>query len=436
MSEPISRYLAKQADLAARPLIAGDLEGVCLVVVIPVLAEHEVLEETLGHLAANPEEDRDRTLVIVVVNNRAPDTVPPEAIAENLATLALLEGPVLESKSLRLGYVDAASPGNELGQKQGVGDARKLGLDWGLSVLQENAESDGLLINLDADTHVESNYLSAIREHFESPEAWGGVVDFAHRLEGPVEQQAAIVAYELFLRYHVLGLHAADSPYAFHTIGSTIACTANAYATAGGMKRRQAGEDFYFLQELAKTGRVDRIHATCVHPSPRPSWRVPFGTGPRVQRYLDRTHEEYRVYHPESYQILGAWLQLVEESPTCDAETLLQRAESIAPALRSFLEDQRFETIWPKLQDNAPDKEGFLRQFHRWFDAFATLKLIHHLRDHGYPEQETFEAIANLIPGFDEAPSSKTYPAAQQLLLRRMRNLERQSQLPRDTPQP
>ena len=66
-------------------------------------------------------------------------------------------------------------------------------------------------------------------------------------------KQRAIDRYELFLRHYVLGLKLAGSPYAFHTVGSAMACTADAYVRRGGMNTRAAGEDFYFLQHLSRT---------------------------------------------------------------------------------------------------------------------------------------------------------------------------------------
>ena len=44
----------------------------------------------------------------------------------------------------------------------------------------------------------------------------------------------------------------ARSPYAFHTIGSTMAVSANHYAKVRGFPKREAGEDFYLLNKLAK----------------------------------------------------------------------------------------------------------------------------------------------------------------------------------------
>jgi len=52
-------------------------------------------------------------------------------------------------------------------------------------------------------------------------------------------------------------------------------CTVDSYIAVRGMNRREAGEDFYFLNKLAKLGDIGQIHATTVYPSARPSRRVP-----------------------------------------------------------------------------------------------------------------------------------------------------------------
>ena len=67
-------------------------------------------------------------------------------------------------------------------------------------------------------------------------------------------------------------------PYSFHTIGSAFALTASAYTRQGGMNRRKAGEDFYFINKLIKGEIFGEINDTKVIPSPRISDRVPFGT--------------------------------------------------------------------------------------------------------------------------------------------------------------
>ena len=418
----IDAYLDKRADLASRPLIAQSLADIDQVVVIPALAEHAHLSDTLDSLALNPPTDLARTLVICVVNQRAD---APQAWADdNQRTLAKLRAMSGADTGLRLGFVDAASPGHEFGPKDGVGLARKIGMDHALAILRESRSPVRLVLSLDADTRVEPGYLPALRRWFEERNTWAGVTSYAHPLEGT--ERAAILCYELYLRYHVLGLRYARSPYAFHAIGSTIACRAEAYAAVSGMNRRQGGEDFYFLQQLAKTGGVEEITSTTVFPSPRPSERVPFGTGPRVRRFLDAAQDEYRLYHPDGYEILKDWLNHVGANLDKPGDELLGSAGGIAPALRLFLEEQEFPRVWERLRANARDAAALHAQFLRWFDGFRTIKLIHFLEGHGFPRQEMFAALALLMQrlGVNAPPASPRDLTAQENLLQYLRHLQ------------
>ena len=428
MTRKLDAYLGKRAELDRYPL-AGEhtLETPAAVIVIPALAEADNLSETLDSLAQCSSNLLASTLIIVVVNNRAPEYVDAEVFANNQRTLAWLD--TLPYSALHLAYIDASSPGHELKPKEGVGAARKIGMDRAFACLLKSDTESPLIVCLDADTLVEPNYLDAVYRYAERSDAWAGVIDYAHPLPEDSQEQAAIVSYELFLRYQHLALHWAASPYAFHTIGSTIVCTPRAYAAVSGMNRRAAGEDFYFLQQLAKTGTVGCIHDTTVYPSARISWRVPFGTGKRVGRFIDATHEEYRVYHVESYAVLKAWLSAVEQNLNASGEVLLTQAETIHPALRTFLKQQDFGEHWPKLQQQSSTLDQLRRQFHSWFDGFKTLKLIHHLRDHVYPDQATFEGYRAMGAHVDEIqmPMSDRPPLLAQIeFLRHLREAMRE----------
>jgi hypothetical protein len=396
MNGPVGAYLAKRADLLRWTLDAGNTEGVRQVVVIPALAEEANLFDTLADLAAAPPESLRHTLVLCVVNNRALPSARAEDIENNQRTLRRL-AEWRKHAALRLGVVDASSPGRELPERTGVGLARKIGLDWGLHVLHENGADTGPLISVDADTRVDPDYLVALERFFAAPGRWAAVIDYAHPLTRRGPEAAAIVCYEIFLRYHELALAYAGSPYAFHTIGSTIACTGRAYAAVSGMNRREAGEDFYFLQQLAKTGPVDRLTETVVRPAARASHRVPFGTGRRVLRHIEASEDEYLLYHPASYDILRAWLAAATANLHAPAAVVLAQAREIAEELAVFLKAQGFEEAWTRLQANQRQPEQLRRQFHRWFDGFRTLKLIHHLRDTVYPRQEMFSAVNGLL---------------------------------------
>jgi hypothetical protein len=211
-------------------------------------------------------------------------------------------------------------------------------------------------------------------------------------------EKAAICCYEIFLRYWVLALHYAKSPWAFHSIGSTISVSTEAYLKVRGMNRREAGEDFYFLNKLAKVGPIDYTKETCVYPSARLSTRVPFGTGKRIERFLSGDcKEEYFLYDPRIFSILSDWLRLVHEMIFRSEQEILKQAEQIHPRLKSFLEDSKFPIIWPKIRRVAKDEKLLTKQFHDWFDGFKTLKLINYFTKEVYPQINMFLALERIL---------------------------------------
>ena len=160
----------------------------------------------------------------------------------------------------------------------GAGLARKIGMDEATSRFEKLGKEDGYIISLDADTTVEENYFTAIERTVEDgPSVNAGIIYFEHPVEGSEfseEIYHAVAQYELFLRYYNQGLRWTGFPYAFHTIGSAFFVRARAYVKQGGMIRRKAGEDFYFLNKIFQLGKISEVNSTAVYPSPRFSDRV------------------------------------------------------------------------------------------------------------------------------------------------------------------
>ncbi len=404
MSKAIQRYLDKRTDFSTWPMEGAFTHPCKSIIVIPALGEYPGVLNTLNDLAAC--KDASETLVIIVVNNHDTDHAVSTDIQANQQTLSALQA--WDQATLAIAWIDASSSGQEFPPKEGVGLARKLGMDWALKLLHYQGHTNAPIICLDADTRVDPDYLTALHAFFDAPGRWAGILPYAHPMEGTASEQAAILCYEFFLRYHALSLQWAGSPYGYHAIGSAMACTIEAYVAISGMNRRQAGEDFYFLQQLTKTGKVERVPGTTVHPSGRASHRVPFGTGRRVQRFLDAEQDEYRLYHPESYAILRQWLATAQKHIDRSGEALLANAHAIHPELATFLTTQQFAPAWGKIQAQSKNKDQLTRHFHRCFDGFRTLKLIHHLRDTTHPDAPMFEAIRTLLKRLDESPAVQT----------------------------
>jgi hypothetical protein len=370
----------------------GGFEGA---VVIPSLAETDFLFTTLHALAQNPSELLQRFLIVVVVNHR--EDAPLSAKMDNHQTLQRLAARKPSLDNLHLAWVDAASSGLELPQKTGgVGLARKIGMDLALPRFDYEKVTP-LLISLDADTLVRPDYLSALIRHFQDAKVSGAVIPFCHQPGSTPEEDRAIKRYELFLRAYVLGLSRAGSPYAFHTVGSAMACSAQAYVRMGGMNVRAAGEDFYFLQQLAKTGGISKVRGTVVYPSPRASYRVPFGTGRSITRLLAGENEAVMFYQTACFQILEEWLALIARNLDAPGEEIRNKTKGISLPLTDFLGRVQFPAVWNKLKKNLRTPSTLLSGFHGWFDGLKTMKLIHHLSAGLFPRKEPEEVLPGLL---------------------------------------
>lgn len=374
-----------------------------IAVIIPALAEYENIPFLLKSLSLNDTEILKETLLVFVINNLAGS--PHEIKKDNLRTIKFLEQIINKDNncmnsysSLNIGLIDAATAGNELPEKHGgVGLARKIGMDTALKIFDYKADKKNIIISLDADCTVDTNYLAAIKNKFASSDCDAATLEYEHNFDNNPNFAEAIIYYEFFLRYYVLGLNYANSNYAFHTIGSAMAFTDEAYIKAGGMNKRTAGEDFYFLQKLAKLYPICKINETKVYPAVRRSLRVPFGTGRRIDQFENRSGNSVLVYNPAVFKILKFWLKLLYSEQALDVQLLLNESKSVHPELHNFLVKNNFYKDWQNILNNFKSDGQLNYQRSNWFDGFKTLKLIHHLRDTSCPNINMLQAADELL---------------------------------------
>ena len=243
----------------------------------------------------------------------------------------------------------------------------------------------GVIACFDADSECDRNYLKALEGFLESESSDAASIYFEHPLDG--NNTEAIIAYELHLRYFVEACRWAGHPYAFHTVGSSMAVRANAYARQGGMNTRKAGEDFYFMQKLIPQGRFGEINGTRIIPSARCSSRVPFGTGRAMLNYSGCLS----TYPMASFGELRTFFKGVTE--------LWQRdrfAGHELGLLSEFLSLNQFESVLGELRENTNSEMTFVRRFYRWFNTFVVMKFLHFARSQGREDTPVNEAIVQL----------------------------------------
>lgn len=361
------------------------------VLVIPAYNELDSLFTTLESIKEK------NSLVILVVN--ANQNSPNEVVETNSNLLRKLRKQYFEmwrSKSSQgislhqlincsLLIIDRSSGGLKLEDKSGVGLARKIGADVALQLIHNNHVASRWIHTTDADVILPEAYFS--RTTMLSNKMVAAIYPYEHFCEEMTEESTHL--YELSLRHYVIGLKYAGSPYAFHTIGSTIAIKANSYAQVRGFPKREAGEDFYMLNKLAKIGPIVHLDGAPIQLSGRISNRTPFGTGAAIQKIndLSKPIEEYKFYNPNIFKILKFWLnELKYLTPSSNMKKFEQRIRQKAkyPQLITGLEKLgAFQAI--KNIVSQCGHPSSMQQIHTWFDGFKTLKLIHHMRDNGHP---------------------------------------------------
>ena len=398
----VRTYLAKHSDNKYNAEW-NEQKGINNIIVIPAIAEFKNIKIVLSSLSQNDPTYFKSTLVLFVINNSlSSDSSIKE---DNLKSIEYLQSIVSSCSEeeffdtrLQIGLVDASSPGKELSDKDcGVGLARKVGMDLALTLFDYTTDKKKLIICLDADCTVQRNYLIKIVEHFSDHNTSVGLIKYEHHIDGTSDYDNAITCYEIFLRYYIAGLTYAKSCYAYQFIGSTIVCDHNAYTKIGGMNKNKAGEDFYFLEKLSKNFSISKIDTTTVYPSKRSSWRVPFGTGKSISKFLSNPENEYFLYDPETFEILKCWLETYNSEDILVPDRLLENSKNIHNELFNFLNQHGFKEQWEKIIPNTKSEKQMRYQQKIWFDSFKTLKLIHHLRDTVYPEINMFDALDKLF---------------------------------------
>jgi len=300
----------------------------------------------------------------------------------------------------------------------GVGLARKIGMDEAAARLAVTTEGNGVIACLDADCSVAPTYLVRLHEAFRRhPDCPGVSIYFEHPglFDTDESIHRVMIDYELHLRYYVAGQRLAGFPYAFHTVGSAMACSVTAYVAQGGMNLRQGGEDFYFAQKLIAVGGYRALNDTVVYPGVRQSDRVPFGTGPAIRQALERS-SGFETFAPQTFRDLARFCAAVARAAPSGASEF---TAGLPHVLRDFLECQGFAPRLDEICANVASDNSYRRRIFRWFNAFRFLKFAQYASRNTYPRVPVSVA-AHELAGADA-------PRASPDLLRRYRHEDRGS---------
>jgi glycosyltransferase involved in cell wall biosynthesis len=285
-------------------------------------------------------------------------------------------------------------------KEKGAGLARKTGMDQVAAFCFSKSISDTVILSLDADSVVADNYFVEIQKYFSFSRNIACSIYFEHPIIGhefALNVYDGIVLYELHLRYYIQSLKAAGFTFAFHTVGSCMAFKLSAYVKAGGMTKKQAGEDFYMIHKLVLQGGFSELNSTCVYPSPRPSNRVVFGTGATISKWLKSNSYEYLTYNLQSFIDLKSFFDIKDQLFKAEFETYQSLILKLSGRIRSYLNESKFWNDLQNVNQNCSHSDVFLKRFFEIFNAFRIIQYLNFVHEHYLQKTEVNEAASALL---------------------------------------
>lgn len=414
---PIEKYLTTYAEPEARvpgalleSLAIASAGGIGHCTVMPVRDETvQCLQRFANSVNTAEKTSNDASRLIIVVVNQPQDRC--SEINQHFWEEACGLGDILW-KDETLTLLSIVSPARYLcllvdrfsihpiAADEGVGLARKIGCDLAVALYQQGHLHTPLLHSTDGDATVPAEYFSHTLAADDGVSAW--VLGFNHVIDPSTTPEnseclEATRIYQQALRYYRDGLRYAASPYAFYTLGSTLVVSIHHYCLVRGFPKRAGGEDFYLLNKLAKVGRVNSCDRITIEIIARHSHRVPFGTGPAVEKIqsLRQADKEFCYYNAGIFACLRKLL-LMRESFWHS----IHRPEIALAQLDSTSNEALTAIGFERFMEHASRQCKTLKQFHKhfndWFDGFRTLKFIHECQNRGYPPQPLTEACLQL----------------------------------------
>ena len=375
-NETVTKYLDRYAEAEAAVTLPGKRYAYSLV--IPAFNEdHDSVIKVWRRIKPGTS-----LLVILVVNSSVEGDPSARILIEKLTSFQKT-GQLTEQVQLIEKFGDATgpdiliidrfSPGYSITKKQGVGLARKIGMDIAASLINQGVISRRWLFTTDADAELPEDYFCIETE--------GTDAAFLHPFKHVAQPGLSLPMqlYELSMLYYVAGLRWANSPYAYPTIGSTISCSLDCYAAVRGFPKRSTGEDFYLLNKLRKTGEVRLGGGNPINISGRFSDRVPVGTGQAIKAIhdMDSPIMEFTLEHHRCFSQLKLFLDWLEDVSVTQPEHL----STGDPGIDDYVRQIGLVPHYERKRLQTPTTKVMRKHLNDWFDGLKTRQFIHHFRD-------------------------------------------------------
>jgi hypothetical protein len=160
-----------------------------------------------------------------------------------------------------------------------------------------------------------------------------------------------------------------------------MAVRASTYVKQGGMNKRKAGEDFYFLHKVIPLGNYGELNTTRVIPSNRISNRVPFGTGKAMMKWSESNQNYYETYNPHIFEALLTLFCGIDNMFTANDSMIESYYDHQMQCFKSFIQKEEWSEKIRQFNIQSAALENFRYKLFQWMNALKVLKFIHYSRD-------------------------------------------------------
>ena len=398
MKDTIKKYLEKKSFYKPEEINFSQNNFSEIAICIPVCNEYPTFMNTLKSISISCAVANTKVHVVCCVNNKINSS---EKILQNnqrmiyeLNRIANAENNSLEKTLLKVCVLDYTKE-NTFTEKQGVGWARKIAMDYAL------VNGAKVLASLDADTLVDENYILQLKYFLEQKMNCATMNFFHKRIENfsddnnenqnSIQLNLAIQHYEDYIKNHSKKLTECGTPFCYSALGCIIVCSDKMYCECGGMKNKLAGEDFYFIQEMIKNVisknpkkilNPIEVLQTTVMPATRFSDRVLFGTGKALEEIVEGNFSKAKLFKDEEYLEIKNFINLFNDLNKKNFPLELQReAEKKCRRLYYFLYEDGFFDDWKSIvANNQKSSEKLEIAFHCKFDGLKIIRALHYLQ--------------------------------------------------------
>ncbi|MFV0507078.1 MAG: glycosyltransferase [Bacteroidales bacterium] len=382
-----ARKYFERLGLPDKNIKLGSIKNKDIFVAIPCHNEADIYK-TIDSLSASQRFCNTKVQVVVAVNSHY--EAPNHIIEQNKRTLEYLNS--LENSSNFACHAINISIDNK--KEAGPGLARKVAMDS--IVFQVCLQGkDVVICSLDADCQVSANYFAEINTFFTDKNNFASTIYFEHQLDElqSAKQKEGAMLYELYMRYFFHASKHYGLPHPMYTVGSCFALRSSSYLKVGGMNKRIAGEDFYFLHSLTRLGKAGSINKTTIYPSARTSDRVLFGTGPSIKNWMNGDETMLTSYPLLSFEALGKFWNIAEQLYSKNITEVEHTLEIHAlEVLRFIRKNNKKLSKLVSISNSCTSTDGFIRRLPTFFTALDQQRFLRDYKNCSAPQNLMCEA--------------------------------------------